>query len=226
MRSSAACTPACGGGARSERRRREHVCPPDSPLGRTTGTTNDRETIDNTLNGGLVAVVVIVVAGTVGTTLYYQNSVDRLDDRTEVLSNQTQTLERNLTATRADLRAAKTRARELNQSLSVAQSDVSTLSEELKERRNRDDATAEWRESTETERRLTRVDDGHEVPEGDGTTAAEPTVTPPDAWEDSSDDGSWDDGLTDDGGYGADSTCDAAEADGRAASGETAACEG
>ena len=189
--------------------------------------------LGHSINAGLVAVIVVVVAGTVGATLYYQHSVDRLDDRADALSDRTQTLERNLTATHADLRTAKERERELNRSLAVAKSDVATLSERLEERRSRNDASEVLTESTESEDRSTPVDDGRDDLGRESTTAA-PTPTPDgagegDAWQDgprgdeSWDDGSWDDGLVDDGGYGDDDACARETGD---PSDRTAACEG
>lgn len=166
--------------------------------------------IGNSIDGGLVALVVVAVVGTVGATFYYQHSVDRLDDRADVLSERAQTLERDLSATRSDLRSVREGTRKLNESLAVAESDVSTLSTRLK-RRNRSDATAA--ELTAKERRLERA--GSELAdargdlraagdrleelggsrEPDGIGADEPTGTPADPWADEP----WDDVFVEEG---------------------------
>ena len=150
--------------------------------------------LGNSINGGLVLLVVLAVVGTVGATFYYQHSVEQLDDRTDVLSNRTQTLERNLTATRSDLRAARERARELNQSLGAAKSDVSTLSGEVKQSRSRSSATSS--ELTEKQRRLQKAEDElaatkadlraacNRLEELDATAGTESAATPDDPWAD------------------------------------------
>ena len=193
--------------------------------------------IGDSINGGLVAVVVVVVAGAVGATLYYQHSVDRLDDRTDALSDHTRTLERDLTATHADLRAAKRRARDLDRNLSVARSDVSTLSERLEESRQRRRAAeaAAWGETERPDAAGGELDAPGQTPVVP-TGEAEPDVRDERAWSDawadepwndapsSSPDESWDDGLVDDGGYGTD-TC-VSEAESESGADETAGCEG
>lgn len=152
--------------------------------------------LGDSINGGLVLLVVVAVVGTVGATFYYQQSVERLDDRTDALSNRTQTLERNLSATRSDLRAERERARELNRSLDAAESDVSALSTELKRSRNRSDAATS--ELVAKERRLddaeaelaeTRADleaacDRLERLDAAGAPSGDPTATPADPWAD------------------------------------------
>ena len=109
-------------------------------------------TIGHTINGGLVFVICVAMVGTAGATFYFQHSVDQMDERAEALSDRTETLERNLTATRAALRAERARVRELNESLVASKSDVSTLSTRLKRADDRQDATET--ELVRRERRL------------------------------------------------------------------------
>ena len=190
--------------------------------------------IGHSINGGLVLLVVVAVVGTVGATFYYQHSVEQLDDRTDVLSNRTQTLERSLTATRADLRTAQTHARELNRSLAVAESDVSTLSKELKRSRKR--GTAASSELTEKRRRLASASSSladakadlrvacdrlEELDARDETAVSEPTGTPADPWADEP----WNDEFVYYGGEPDPTPTPTGADDGGAASPDAAVCE-
>src|SRR6056297_1427140 len=87
--------------------------------------------IGRPINLAVVAVVALLLAGTVGATVVYQSSASDLEAQNEQLRDRNEELRQELENARTELQILRERVADLNQSLQQTEGDVGQVASEL-----------------------------------------------------------------------------------------------
>nr|WP_276277701.1 VWA domain-containing protein [Halomicroarcula sp. SYNS111] len=112
--------------------------------------------IGRTLNLGLVALIVLAVAGTAGATVFYQDSTGELQTQNDRLKDDNAELREELEETREDLRENRSRVRELQRTLETRTQDVDQVAADLERTESQLNATESQLAETRQELRASQ----------------------------------------------------------------------
>ncbi|GGK71443.1 MULTISPECIES: hypothetical protein [Haloarcula] len=91
-------------------------------------------TLARNISSWLLIATVVATSGTVGTTVAFQDSAQDIQTENEALHAENEELREQLSETREDEKAAKSRAEDLNEQLKTRNEDVDTLVSELEKK--------------------------------------------------------------------------------------------
>ncbi|WP_195156602.1 hypothetical protein [Haloarcula sp. CBA1127] len=91
-------------------------------------------TLARNISSWLLIATVVATSGTVGTTVAFQDSAQDIQTENEALHAENEELREQLSETREDEKAAKSRAEDLNKQLKTRNEDVDTLVSELEKK--------------------------------------------------------------------------------------------